>query len=155
MSRVSREGKNHFISLGVMAVFSRLDPIPRMAVILGKRKRRTQIEELDPQVVADTNADTGEERQELFRKHFEAKFAPLPRLLRQNIERQTTETHTLKDEEVSDWEGLSDGDDDTNVQVVVHNISIGTTRADVPKDELKTFMVIHTAMHHATVSQVC
>ena len=109
-----------------------------MAVILGKRKRRDQ---LDDQVTGQVNS-TDEQLQALFRQHFEAQFRPLKGLLSKETKESTPDLTKSQDSEDSEWTGLSGNDSDGNVQVIEHTAFTGAKRADVPREELKIFMVL-------------
>lgn len=91
--------------------------------MLGKRKRDTQIvskRKPEPNVEATqpgANIDAGD----IFRRHFEATFAPLP----ESESDDEIEIAGVEDEgsdeasEVSDWSGLSQSEDDMPVVEVV------------------------------------
>ena len=107
-----------------------------MIAILGKRKRRDRLEDVRKEDLR--NSDANHQVQALFQQHFEAKFRPLTGL---PIPPQPTEkADSSTDNGGSDWEGLSDHDDVLKVQIVEH-INSKTTEEDIPKDELRTFMV--------------
>ena len=111
------------------------------AAILGKRKRQDRLkaneESRAPQ--QDDN-DSIEQRYILFRQHFESRFAPLEKSLSTETQVSTPDlTNSSEDAEESDWAGLSDENDEADIQVV--DYSTAEKRAEVPKAELKTFMV--------------
>jgi hypothetical protein len=108
-----------------------------MATMLGKRKRWT---------TKDTEANRQDEEDlesfernahEIFRRHFEAQFKPLPQIeqpvkgLEQQVEGES--------EDDSEWDGISDREQ-TSVQVVEHT-SKESQIATMSKVELKSYMV--------------
>ena len=103
---------------------------------VGKRKRRDQI---DPdQSSADTSQDESKmELQALLQQHFEATFKPLKDIALPAKATQAT-TH-LQEDIQSDWEGLSEIEDDDGPQVDQHHASSGR-ESDISKDELRAFM---------------
>ena len=89
----------------------------------------------------DGSSDIDGDLQALFRQHFESRFKPLnglpfPRLKRQNADEESSE-----DQSESDWEGLSDKGDGKQIEIVEHTTFTGVGRVEVPREELKTFMV--------------
>ena len=114
-----------------------------MTIVLGKRKRRDQICDSHSSKVADGEQSERAELQALFRQHFEARFEPLKEHTRLHSEDKQQDTLSLSSEEEveSNWEGLSNEDEDDHVQVVEHNAFIGAKKSDVSREELKTFMV--------------
>lgn len=80
-----------------------------MAPTLGKRKRpapEAREEDRESSVVA---SDSGEEdAQAIFKRHFEARFAPLPEA-HEKTARAVAEVEE-EDEEESDWDGISEAD---------------------------------------------
>jgi hypothetical protein len=111
-------------------------PYAEMDPILGKRKRRADLEASTSPAPVDT-AST-KHLQALFRKHFEAKYKPLPTL--SLAQPSTGEDDSISSEsEQSDWEGI-DADNSSNIPVIEH-IDRPATTDDVPRSELKKFMV--------------
>lgn len=110
-----------------------------MAPTLGKRKRRDEL--------ADENDNPGEsakdqstnELQNLLRQHFEAAFEPLEEFQPETHIADITQADTSESEAISDWSGFSEDDGD-GAEVIYHSNS-RTSKADVPREELKTFMV--------------
>ena len=105
-------------------------------MVLGKRKRRDQIESEDssPDTVAD---DTPANLQIWFRRHFEAKFKPLEGdFFPANAVQVPTPPSK---ESSSDWEGLSDDESFRGPAVVQHDVPYRVEDA-FSKDELKAFM---------------
>lgn len=116
----------------------RLAQITEMTAILGKRKRRNQ---LDDHTIERVNS-TDQQSQALFRQHFEAQFRPLEGPPSIETKEPTPDLTKSEDSEDWEWTGLSDNDGGANIQVIEHTATTGAKRADVPRKELKTFMVI-------------
>ena len=90
----------------------------------------------------DDSPDKDGDLQALFRQHFESRFKPLEGLPSPPLKRPIASEESLDDQSDSGWEGLSDGGvDEQQVEVVEHTMSTGVKRAEVPREELKTFMV--------------
>lgn len=109
-----------------------------MASMLGKRKRRapeaTKIERREESEESDASEL---DAQEIFRRHFEAQFKPLPAA---QISSKPVAKEALDEpEEDSDWDGILD-DEENGVQVVEHTEAQVRTAA-MSKEELKSFMV--------------
>lgn len=121
-----------------------------MSAMLGKRKRDTvrvskkQIEVENAPPSSDTESEALD-AQEIFRRHFEAQFAPLPVVAKKaKIEKAPAEAEEDTEED-SDWNGISEGEDededeDDAVQVVEHT-DAQSRMAAMSKEELKSFMV--------------
>ncbi|KAK3169271.1 hypothetical protein OEA41_008654 [Lepraria neglecta] len=118
-----------------------------MASTLGKRKRRDELPDLDSNPGQRVHEDSSSELQNLFRQHFEAAFEPLEDLkpLRANPENIVTASPDSDLE--SDWEGLSE--EETERAEIVHYSNSHKSKADISKEEFKTFMV------RATGIQIC
>lgn len=108
-----------------------------MATTLGKRKRCAVERTQDDGRENSENSESSEiDAQELFRRHFEAKFKPLP------LVKKVEEVVTVQEngsEEGSDWDGISEEGHDA-VEVVEHT-DAQSRMALMSKEELKTFMV--------------
>ena len=107
-----------------------------MTVVLGKRKRRDQLEDASAVTLGD--GSLSKNLQALFQQHFEAKFEPLAGLACLRQAERSVEHPTEEDD--SDWEGISNHDDIHSVEIVEHT-SLDVAKVDVPKQELKMFMV--------------
>ncbi|KAL9101085.1 MAG: hypothetical protein Q9187_009284, partial [Circinaria calcarea] len=107
-----------------------------MKVILGKRKRRDQLDNHATEQVGNTD----EQLQALFRQHFEAQFRPLEGPPSKETKEPTPDLTGAEDSEDSEWTGLPDGESDIDIEVIEHTASSGAKRAAVPRDELRTFM---------------
>jgi hypothetical protein len=108
-----------------------------MATTLGKRKRRQVGVTKEDQ--REHSGDSGAleiDAQELFRRHFEAKFKPLPAV--KKVEKVVEETENDSEDE-SDWDGISE-DEEGAVEVVEHT-DAHARMALMSKEEVKAFMV--------------
>ena len=99
---------------------------------LGKRKRKT---------AAPTNDEDDEaarqKAQEVFRRHFEARFKPLPEVQKPIVPAPvTSEDETLEEEK--EWGGISEDEETTRV---VEHTDAYTRMAVMSKEQLKAFMV--------------
>lgn len=114
--------------------------------MLGKRKRdtlvvsRTQSEADTHSSSPSANRDAGD----IFRRHFEATFAPLPESkLEEVVESDEEEEGSDDASEVSEWSGLSQSD---NEESIVEVVDYTTTQNGHDSDEFhrarqKAFMV--------------
>ena len=111
-----------------------------MPPILGKRKRRDQVQTSDTDFKSRPDEDASQRLQDLLQQHFEAKFKPL-KVLNQKVQtQQDIRTQPVVDETESDWTGISEAEDD-EVAPIIRYDEPQSSRVDVPKDELKIFMV--------------
>jgi hypothetical protein len=122
-----------------------------MASMLGKRKRRapeaTKIEHREESEESDASEL---DAQEIFRRHFEAQFTPLPAA--QICSKPVAKEALDEPEEDSDWDGISD-DEENGVQVVEHTEAQVRTAA-MSKEELKSFMVCLTLYYIESTDQI-
>ena len=109
-----------------------------MAPALGKRKRRGYPTGGDENQESTANDDYAKS-QALFRQHFESTFEPLPGSLACSPLAHNIDTTPSDEELESSWDGFSDHD--AEYAETVHRATIGPSRADISKDEYKTFMV--------------
>lgn len=111
----------------------------KMASNLGKRKRRAVAPGNDEAEEEDTAALL--EAQEVFRRHFEAQFQPLPEVEKVKVveEEEEEEYDDAEEEEESEWDGISE--DENEVRVVEHTDSYARMAA-MSKEQLKSFMVL-------------
>lgn len=110
-----------------------------MASKLGKRKRRDHV---DDSIVEEFSQDVANVQLYIvFRQHFEAKFEPLTEPSQEHRPEGLVQGIVSSDEDDLDWEGLSDQDTIAKVQIVEHTTIAGTKKVDLPKEELKGFMV--------------
>lgn len=110
--------------------------------MLDKRKRRNELDS------TSSHGDDSEvwhpqppDFKALFKKHFEAKFEPLAKddqgppaqaLLADEATNEGSESD-------SNWSGISD--EDAPQAELIHHTTFYSTRTDVPRDEIKSFMV--------------
>lgn len=123
-------------------VFSRqqsfFQTVHKMTPTLGKRKRQAARHTEDGQEEHEHTNLLEQEAQDILRRHFEAKFKPLPQI-QKKAEVVNEEEPEVAPEEDSEWGGISDGEQDA-VQIVEH--TDGQSRiVTMPKDELKSYMV--------------
>ena len=109
-----------------------------MAPVLGKRKRRDHFTGVDVDHES-TGKDDYVKSQALFRQHFESTFEPLPGSLACSPLVHNIDTKPSDEELEPDWDGFSDHGEE--YAETVHRATIGPSKADISKDEYKTFMV--------------
>ncbi|KAI9878397.1 MAG: hypothetical protein M1830_001027 [Pleopsidium flavum] len=106
--------------------------------MVGKRKREIAGAVETPIIVPDQFPSGDEEElPEAFRRHFEAQFQPLIEQKSSILFKPAVE---YVEEDESDWEGISNNDENVKVEVVKYPAPEGVKRAEVPKEELKEFM---------------
>jgi hypothetical protein len=108
-----------------------------MATKLGKRKRelKTPGERADLRNSEDSSSSELD-AQEIFRRHFEAQFKPLP-----VVPKKTVEVEPQEDDDSgpdSEWSGISEAEDGL-VEVIEHT-DAESRMAAMSKEELKAFM---------------
>lgn len=109
-----------------------------MASALGKRKRRDQITDLESSREALADEDSTN-LQALFRQHFESTFEPLPGSSAHPPLVHKLDTKATDEGIESDWDGFSEhGEEHAET---VHHATSAPSKADVSKDEFRTFMV--------------
>ena len=116
-----------------------------MAHKLEKRKRREEVVDEDVTSGQLLDEDTASEMHNILRRHFEAAFEPLADhhvlpAAATNIDADGSEV-----ESGSDWDGISEGQSDS-AEVIIH-AKASLSKAEVPKEELKTFMVSANSIH--------
>jgi hypothetical protein len=110
-----------------------------MASLLGKRKRRApEAPKIERREESEESDASELDAQEIFRRHFEAQFKPLP--VAQKSSKPAAEEVADESEEEYNWDGISD-DEGNGVQVVEHTEALARTAA-MSKEELKSFMVL-------------
>ena len=109
-----------------------------MAPVLGKRKRRDHPTDDDTNNVSTANGNYAN-LQAHFRRHFESTFEPLPGSLAPPPLVHNTETKPSDEELESDWNGFSDHGEE--YAETVHCASSAPLKADISKEESRTFMV--------------
>lgn len=112
--------------------------------MLGKRKRDTQIVSKTKDVASadNTSPSVNSDAGDVFRRHFEAMFAPLPEPTPEKV-LESDQEESEGASEVSEWSGLSQFDNDLPVVEVV---DYGTAQNEHDVDEFhrarqKAFMV--------------
>jgi hypothetical protein len=122
-----------------------------MAINLGKRKRRAEPEKPQKAVAItatrreSSDSSSGETTRALFRRAFEAKFKPLPKIEKPEVQSEDSESDD-EDQDEDDWSGLSD---EEAVEVVKH-ILPDFTRS-VEEGGKKAFMVSRLKLPHFDV----
>lgn len=128
-----------------------------MSTSLGKRKRSSAAaiskpsksqkvrapeppSELESGDCDSQSPEPAEDPQEIFRRHFEAQFKPLP-----VTKKPALVASELHSDEEEDWDGLSEGsagcvEEDNGVQVVEH-VKTSSRMAEMTKAEARAFMV--------------
>jgi len=107
-----------------------------MSTTLGKRKRALHRKEPAQRAESEGSESEQLDAQEIFRRHFEAQFKPLPVVKKDIVMEEASQEES---EEDLDWDGISDGEAD-GVQVVEHTDALSRMAA-MSKEELKSFMV--------------
>ncbi len=111
-----------------------------MTPILGKRKRRDQVLSIGADADPRTDTEASQHLQSLLQQHFEAKFKPLEASHQAVYKRQDVKVQPPNDETESDWTGTPEEEDEEPAQIVRYQL-LQRSRIDVPKEELKMFMV--------------
>lgn len=113
-----------------------------MAPALGKRKRRDRIADAVDDVGGSSydNTTMEDKLQVILKQHFEVNFEPIEGLVPPKIIPGAIKESRSDPETESDWDGLSDEDDD-NVTEVVHYSTPRSAKIDGPQEDLRTFMV--------------
>jgi hypothetical protein len=109
-----------------------------MAPALGKRKRQAARQAADDHQDDENTSLLEQEAQEILRRHFEAKFKPLPQVQKKAdvVDEEQLEESSV---EGSEWGGILDEEQDA-VQIVEHTDSQSRITT-MSKDELKAYMV--------------
>ena len=116
-----------------------------MAVTLGKRKRRVNPASGNQgagervNLGAEEEGDDGVRVEDVFRRHFEARFRPLKRAATAGSSEAEEGEGDAGDEEASEWSGFSE--DEGGVEVVEHDGRLAGTASRVGRHEVKAFMV--------------
>ena len=109
-----------------------------MAANSGKRKRITvDCSKIDTGVATHGSDSSDIDVLEIFRRHFETQFEPLPII--KKTKHVVQEEEADEAEEESEWDGISETEE-TAVQVVRHT-DAQSRMASMSKEELKVFMV--------------
>jgi hypothetical protein len=111
----------------------------QLTAMLGKRKRGA------PNIVmpspGNSSSASQEDLQDIFKRHFEAQFQPLPDQQHLVVSNELTESDLDQDEQISDWDGISTDESRASVEVVEYTLPNKAERAELSKEELKGFMV--------------
>ncbi|KAH7360883.1 hypothetical protein BKA65DRAFT_474014 [Rhexocercosporidium sp. MPI-PUGE-AT-0058] len=118
-----------------------------MSSKLGKRKRITHKHEPAHRAESEGSGSEELDAQEIFRRHFEAQFKPLPVMKKEIVVERVPEEESGED---SDWDGISE-DEENGVQVVEHT-DAQSRMAAMSKEELKSFMSSKIPKNTPTVS---
>lgn len=111
-----------------------------MTRLLGKRERRDQFLNPGSEAKSRFDGDANQHLHDLLQQHFESKFKPLKGSNQKVHKQQRVIASSPKDETESgsDWTGIPE--EEESPQVVHYHMS-QSSRVDVSKEELKTFMV--------------
>ena len=110
-----------------------------MSSNLGKRKRRA----VAPNTTEAEDKAAAEFAQEVFRRHFEAQFQPLPETKKPKVVEEEIEEE--EEEEEEEWDGISE--DENDVRIVEHTDAYARMAA-MSKEQLKSFMVLYLLFLH-------
>ena len=109
-----------------------------MATTLGKRKRVAAETQARVRRSEREESESPElDAQEIFRRHFEAQFKPLPVV--QSTATQVENVSEDESSEESEWDGISEPAEES-VEVIEHS-DAQSRMAAMSKEELKAFMV--------------
>ena len=110
-----------------------------MSTALGKRKREAKASKKEATQSSSEESNSLElDAQEIFRRHFEAQFKPLPDEPKKVAKVEIVEDEDSEDDD-SEWDGISEGGGD-QVEVIEHT-DAESRMAAMSKEELKKFMV--------------
>ncbi|CZT08704.1 uncharacterized protein RAG0_13721 [Rhynchosporium agropyri] len=118
-----------------------------MSTHLGKRKRAVSQKKPARKPESEKSEAELPDAQEIFRRHFEAQFKPLPAVKKKIVVEPMVEDES---EEDSDWYGISDVEQN-GVQVIEHT-DAESRMAAMSKEELKSFMSSKIPKNAPTVS---
>ena len=110
-----------------------------MAPTLGKRKRRDGLVDEVLEYSLPPEQTDMLQIQEVLKQHFEAKFKPLPIIEGVSDLLPDSQIASEDDSGISSWQGLSDSEEEST-QLVQYTAS-NSTNPDVPRAEMKAFMV--------------
>ena len=110
-----------------------------MALNLGKRRRREELIDEDATPGRLLNKEKASDFHDILRRHFEAAFEPLPDNQALPAATPKFDPEGSEAESESDWDGISEGQSDS--AEIINHVKSGLLKAEVPKEELKTFMV--------------
>ena len=117
-----------------------------MTPTLGKRKRRDQITDFESSPESGVDEESAN-LQALFQQHFESTFEPLPGSFARPPLLPNLHTETSDEEPETEWDGFSEHGEE--YAETVHYATTVPSKADVSKDEFRTFMVrVQTLVFH-------
>ncbi len=116
-----------------------------MALKLGKRKRCRELIDEDVTPEQQVNRDTVSGMHNIFRQHFEAAFEPLADHHALPAAATKTDADGSEIGSGSDWDGISEGQSDS--AEIINHAKSSVSKAEVRKEELKTFMVSANSIH--------
>ena len=116
-----------------------------MGLKLEKRKRREELTDEDVAPGQLLDKDTASEMHNVLRRYFEAAFEPLAEHHALPAATTSIDADSSEVESGSDWDGISEGQSDS-AEIIDHAKS-SLSKAEVPKEELKTFMVSANSIH--------
>lgn len=111
-----------------------------MAPLLGKRKRRLQLEDGSEEISVEELEQQEDELATLCRQCFEAKFEPLPILQLSGPSNVIAASQDPNTDDETDWEGFSDEDD--GLAKVSDYSAPKNGESGLSRDEFKSFMVM-------------
>lgn len=109
-----------------------------MTPTLGKRKRRDQLTDLESSPES-TVEDESANLQAFFQQHFESTFEPLPGSFARPPLIPNCHTKTSDEEPETEWDGFSEHGEE--YAETIQYATSAPSKADVSKDEFRTFMV--------------
>ena len=118
---------------------------PAMTMVIAKRKRREYL--TDPKVSQGVEARSTQDSrlQTLLRQSFESKFEPLEACSPVSGQDSFLNDDFGSEHDPNEWTGFSEEDEEEEPDaVVVHYQNNRTARADISKQDLKSFMVCRT-----------
>ncbi|KAH7417600.1 hypothetical protein BKA64DRAFT_592282 [Cadophora sp. MPI-SDFR-AT-0126] len=118
-----------------------------MSTTLGKRKRAAYRKEPAHRAESEDAEPEQLDAQEIFRRHFEAQFKPLPVVKKDIVMEEAPQEES---EENSDWDGISESEEN-GIQVVEHRDALSGMAA-MSKEELKSFMSSKIPRNVPTIS---
>ncbi|KAI4178200.1 MAG: hypothetical protein L6R41_008496 [Letrouitia leprolyta] len=114
-----------------------------MTVLLGKRKRRQPIADLERHGHPTQDSSDNNHLQNILQRHFETKFEPLENPTRGSTQEAVLIEEFPSDTYGTDWSGFSEDDERENALIVKYE-NHKNHKADVSRQDLKYFMVLHS-----------
>ena len=116
-----------------------------MALKLRKRRRREEFTDEDVTPGQLLDEDTASEMHNILQRHFEDTFEPLADHHVLPAATTKIDANGSEFESESDWGGISEGQSDS--AEVINYAKTSLLKAEVPKEEIKTFMVSADTFH--------